>query len=888
MRRDPVASRESPATWRYVALGALAAGLVVLAGGCNDVQDEEDAATHTSNEIAREEREPPAVDPLHEVERLAKRDRSPSPSRAARLREMLLAGLQTSPSTRAGAGARTRAGKLDRRINTGVPETLPVLTADGSRLYFARLEPPIDEAWIERRCAEMQATSSRFQDARRARGDEEKTGAVYDLFDRIGTDAERCGKDRAWTVEHFHLQEPDHVGRRHVDATTPVVAYVSERGPDGAWRAAEKLPSPIFNERSTAVVAALPDDITVFFYRRRPTRAVCEVPVAPPECDSDWWKIERAGNNWKEPLPLVVANFEIPDDPHALTVSPDGRALVLSYEPPNTSSGRDLFVSVFDEEHGWSEPRNLGSRINTREDETAPSVAPDGHTLYFTAGDGDIYVTRRLDDGWRKWSQPIRLEHLSTRERNRHLSVDAAGRIAVVATKHASDEDLYEQPLEETAAPLATAWVTGRVRTPDDLPLASELHYWRLDGGIEAGVAASDPCDGSYQIALPVGHRYGFVANARGFVAVSQSMDLTGASRGDVVERDLVLLPLEEGRAIRLENIFFEFNKAELRPESRFELDRLVRLLGDHESMEIAIEGHTDWVGTDSFNEALSQARAQAVVNYLTAHRVDAGRLAATGFGETRPIASNETPEGRQLNRRVEFRVTALDEVPAPEVVAECSIEAQKPVDEERCPKSGRSPLRVADMDVDCNGTEPVDPCLVGLWRMTEESALAAQFGSGKQSAHLSFEVCGRITLEVDDRGRFAKVYEDLLMRRSRVDRQGRETDREEVGFVGAVSGCLHGKRLSVGPYTGSVVVTNLVDTVKRSRDLESRRAWLRGGDLWVGNDLAKDALIDAATTGHRRHQWPSKGGIERSVYTCEGKRLRVGGRDYVRMAGVR
>lgn len=123
------------------------------------------------------------------------------------------------------------------------------------------------------------------------------------------------------------------------------------------------------------------------------------------------------------------------------------------------------------------------------------------------------------------------------------------------------------------------------------------------------------------------------------------------------ITKDLYLSPIEVGQTIRLNNIFFEFAKADLKPESYGELDRVVKFLNENPSIEIKLSGHTDNVGNDAANLTLSENRAQSVLKYIVSHGVSASRITAKGFGKTKPVTGNETDEGRQLNRRVEFTI---------------------------------------------------------------------------------------------------------------------------------------------------------------------------------------------------------------------------------------
>ena len=136
---------------------------------------------------------------------------------------------------------------------------------------------------------------------------------------------------------------------------------------------------------------------------------------------------------------------------------------------------------------------------------------------------------------------------------------------------------------------------------------------------------------------------------------------MTKAKAGEVFVRDLLLIPVKPGAKIRLNNIFFEFAKATLLPESKVELDRLVGILGRYPKMVIEVSGHTDNVGDDASNLKLSQDRAGAVMKYLLDHGIAAARLQARGYGESAPVAANDTDEHRQLNRRVEFMIVRME-----------------------------------------------------------------------------------------------------------------------------------------------------------------------------------------------------------------------------------
>jgi outer membrane protein OmpA-like peptidoglycan-associated protein len=159
---------------------------------------------------------------------------------------------------------------------------------------------------------------------------------------------------------------------------------------------------------------------------------------------------------------------------------------------------------------------------------------------------------------------------------------------------------------------------------------------------------------------LPTGSNYGFLGIADGYFSVSENLDLSSLKEYKEITRDIILFPIKKGQTIRLNNIFFETGKYVLRNESKSELNRLLKLMKENPTMKIEIQGHTDDVGADVDNLALSKNRSKAVYDYLIKNGILSTRLMTKGFGEAKPIISNTTPENRQLNRRVDFIITDL------------------------------------------------------------------------------------------------------------------------------------------------------------------------------------------------------------------------------------
>ena len=165
--------------------------------------------------------------------------------------------------------------------------------------------------------------------------------------------------------------------------------------------------------------------------------------------------------------------------------------------------------------------------------------------------------------------------------------------------------------------------------------------------------------DGSFKIVLPYDKNYSIRASADKFFAISENLNLDSLIKAGYKEihKDLYLAPIEIGQVFRLNNVFFDFDKFNLRPESYVELDRVVKFLNDYPNIEIEMSAHTDSKGSDQYNFTLSDNRARSVMEYILSKGIAPSRIISKGYGETLPVATNETDEGRQLNRRVEFKI---------------------------------------------------------------------------------------------------------------------------------------------------------------------------------------------------------------------------------------
>lgn len=437
-------------------------------------------------------------------------------------------------------------------------------------------------------------------------------------------------------------------------------AWFSIQGPDGKFSPAKSVPAPINNLQNNSVAGITPDGQTLL---------VLNVYNPDGSMGTGVSLARKEGENWGLPKKVEIKNFYNKNRYGEYNLSASGKIMMMTIQRDDGFGSKDIHVSFRQEDGSWSEPKNLGATLNTAESETSSFLAADERTLYYSTnglpgyGRNDVFVTQRLDDTWEKWSEPLNLgPDLNTPQWDAYYTFTADGSyVYFVSGGRNGSSDIFRKKLPEGARPDPVVIIKGKVLdAKTKQPLAASISYQNLLTHKNLGYANSNSMDGQYSIVLQSGNNYEFLADASNYYPISDNIDLSKLHEFKEITRDLYLAPIEKGLAIRLNNLFFDFNKSDLKKESAGELTRLVELLKKNPSMKIEIAGHTDNVGTDAYNNPLSMKRAQAVLTYLTGKGIDAARLSAKGYGKTKPLQAGDTEEIRRLNRRVEFIITEM------------------------------------------------------------------------------------------------------------------------------------------------------------------------------------------------------------------------------------
>jgi outer membrane protein OmpA-like peptidoglycan-associated protein len=423
---------------------------------------------------------------------------------------------------------------------------------------------------------------------------------------------------------------------------------------EGAWTKAKNMGRAINTTGTDNLLAVSADNNSLLF-----------------DENNDLMMRHRSETGWSE-LQKMGLTFTNELDHFVASLSADGRAVLISaklksnlYYDPKREDG-DLYVIVR-EENKWSSPINLGKIINTPGEETSPYLSSDGRTLYFSSngrpgyGDQDIFMSRRNGDSWTDWSTPVNLgPGINSVYFDAYYTVPAAGDYAYFVSydKGFGKADIFRVRLHESVKPKSVTLVKGKVlNSKTNAPLAAAVHFENIDTGSDMGEARTDPKTGAYQIILPFGYHYGMRASTKGFYSVHENLDLKEIAKYSEVTEDLLMVPIEEGETVKLNNVFFDAGQPTLKPSSFPELDRLIALLKENNNIAIELEGHTDNMGNAATLQKLSEDRVESVKKYMISHGIASHRISGKGFGATKPVAQGNTEEVRRLNRRVEFRI---------------------------------------------------------------------------------------------------------------------------------------------------------------------------------------------------------------------------------------
>lgn len=382
----------------------------------------------------------------------------------------------------------------------------------------------------------------------------------------------------------------------------------------------------------------------------------------------DLFQSEKVGDAWSRPQNLGP-NVNTADWESQPSLSADGRTLYFVSDRKGGYGRRDIWISHLNEYGQWTKAVNAGKEVNTALDEISPFIHANNRTLYFASnglpgyGGYDIfYLVKNVSGGW---SRPVNLDApINDHQDQFSLYITADGTKGyyvheVSGMESQSTSKIFEVEIpEEDRLKFRSNYVEGRVTDRQTgRPLAAEIELVNINtNGIES-VVKSDSITGEYLIVLTQGAEYALYVSKREYLFQSLNFNYSEVENFEPIVLDIKLDKAKAGSVSVLKNLFFDTDRYDLKEKSRTELHKIIRFLNDNPSIRVEIGGHTDNVGASEYNRQLSEKRAKSVYQYLTENGIEPQRLQTRGYGPDQPVGDNSTEDGRQLNRRIEFRI---------------------------------------------------------------------------------------------------------------------------------------------------------------------------------------------------------------------------------------
>ncbi|MFN0276560.1 MAG: OmpA family protein [Chitinophagales bacterium] len=443
------------------------------------------------------------------------------------------------------------------------------------------------------------------------------------------------------------------------------------------WEAAKHFNQPLNNEHHNFVSWISADGNTIFLANdyKNPAGGQ-QVSIS-----------QKKNEDWQFPKRLPVDDMYSRNEFSCYHANTEGTVMLMAIEREITFGDMDIYVSFKRKNGSWTEPKNIGNVINTAAREGSVFIAADNTTIYFSSegfsgyGGFDMYMSKRLDDTWLNWSEPVNLgKKINSKADDFYYTIPASGDYAYFSSRESEygKSDIYRIKLPEEIQPDPVALIKGKIidaETKEPVPV--EIEFGALLGENEKGTSHAD--EGNYEIVVPA-KTYGITIDKEGYFPVMRDLqydptieeldydDSTQIEVDTIIEekyseqeQDIEIVPLKEGQILSLDNVFFDANRATLKEISKTQLDQMSAFLVENKNIYVEIGGHTNGLPEDDFCQKLSDARAEAVSEYFIDKGVSADRVTWKGYGKTKPVADNITVEGRKKNQRVELKVIKVE-----------------------------------------------------------------------------------------------------------------------------------------------------------------------------------------------------------------------------------
>ncbi|MCB9233398.1 MAG: OmpA family protein [Bacteroidia bacterium] len=463
----------------------------------------------------------------------------------------------------------------------------------------------------------------------------------------------------------FTARRPDGTGAKPLQGYYDEDIYISYNQ-NGQWSEAKNIDKPVNSKGHDATISLNASGNKLFLYRNNKQGGLYRTDF------------DSKGQKWNSPKavqkPLNSKYYEA-----SICESADSSIMFFTSDRPGGYGGRDIYIVARDEKGKWGDPRNLGPEINTPFDEDAPYFHPDGKTLYYSSngpnsmGGFDIFITE-FDSIMGGWLTPLNLgAQVNTPDDDIYFTVSSSGKYGYFSSGKEGgygEKDIYE--LEFPYFPFPRRYtiieLLGLVRDKETgQELDAEVRV--LDNQTRETLTTLNTADikPPFVIELNPLTEYQLNISSPGYQPLSEIITTPELKRdADIeLERNFDLIKETETTAVTvgkrfkdlptLEHIYFDFDKSELREESKSELDMVAELLVQNPDLRLQLAGHADYYNTFDYNQVLSENRAKAAFAYLTQKGISKSQLSVAGLSENKPLGTNHNDEGRQFNRRVEF-----------------------------------------------------------------------------------------------------------------------------------------------------------------------------------------------------------------------------------------
>jgi len=434
---------------------------------------------------------------------------------------------------------------------------------------------------------------------------------------------------------------------------------ISRRDEEGIFSSGEEMPDPFNIIGNQGGVTMTADNNTLFL-------TICKYDQKQQYTNCDVFFSENVGGYWspiKSVSNRINLGMSFESQP---SISADGKVLYFVSDRNGGYGGMDIYRSIKNDLGEWGTPINLGSAVNSSGDERTPFLHPDGKTLYFSSngwtglGGFDIFLTHQNDAGaWTKLKNigfPI-----NSVDDEVGFFVSTDGLKGFFSSNKYGEKggwDLYSFDLYEDARPEKVLFIKGTVKSEDsDEPVKARIELKNVETKSISEIPL-DSTTGNYVAVRSFTNDYIMTVKKEGYVNETKYIARVDSTFKVPAKVDMEIKPIELNKSYRINDIYFPFNSYDLTQESKAVLDQLIEFLSENPAISIQIQGHTDNIGKDDMNLKLSDNRAKSVYSYLISNGIEASRLTYKGYGESEPVATNDTEEGRARNRRTVFVIT--------------------------------------------------------------------------------------------------------------------------------------------------------------------------------------------------------------------------------------